>query len=82
MMSFHWIIQFGEFVDSIFPIELELKDSTDTAKTGSYFNLHIEIDSEDRLRTKLYKRWFQFLIVNFPFICNNIPPAPTYGAYK
>jgi len=24
------------------------------------------------------KRWFQFPIVNFPFICNNIPSAPAY----
>ena len=81
-MSFHWIIQFGYFVDSIYAIELEIKDTVDTAGTASYFDLHIEIDSEDRLRTKLYKRWFQFLIVNFSFICNNILQAPTFGAYK
>ena len=24
---------------------------------------------------------FNFLIVNFPFICNNIPAAPAYGVY-
>jgi hypothetical protein len=35
------------------------------------------------LRTKLYdKRYdFNFHIVNFPFICSNIPVAPAYGAY-
>ena len=27
------------------------------------------------------KRWFQFSIVNFPFICSNIPAAPAYGVY-
>jgi len=40
----------GDFVDRIYPIELEIKDTTDTA-TASYIDLHREIDSEDRLRT-------------------------------
>ena len=37
-----------------------------------YLDLHLEIDSEGRLRTKLYdKRYdFNFPIVNFPFICS------------
>jgi hypothetical protein len=35
------------------------------------------------LRTKLYDKWydFNFPIVNFPFICSNIPAAPAYGVY-
>ena len=39
---------------------------------------YTSFDSEGRLRTKLYdKRYdFNFPIVNFPFICNNIPAAP------
>jgi hypothetical protein len=49
----------------------------------SYLDLHLEIDSEGRLRTKLYDKRddFNFLIVNFPFICSNIPAAPAYGVY-
>ena len=27
------------------------------------------------------KRWFDFPIVNFPFICSNIAAAPVYGVY-
>ena len=55
----------GDFVDRIYPIELEIKDSS---------------DSEGRLRTKFYDKRddFYFPIVNFPFICSNIP---TYGVY-
>jgi len=36
-----------------------------------------------RLRTKLYDRKndFNFPIMNFPFICSNIPTAPAYGVY-
>jgi hypothetical protein len=44
---------------------------------------HLEIDSEGRLRTKIYDKRddFNFPIVNFPIICSNIPAAPAYGVY-
>jgi len=32
-----------------YPIELEIKDATDTASYASYQDLHLEIDNEDRL---------------------------------
>ena len=61
--------RFGDFVDRIYPIELEIKDTTDTDRSASYLDLHLKIDSEGRLRTKLYKiDDFNFPIVNFPFI--------------
>ena len=43
--------------------------------------LHLEIDSEGRLRTKLHDKRddINFPIVNFPFICSNIPAAPGCG---
>jgi hypothetical protein len=64
--------RFGDFVDRIYPIELEIKDTTDTDRSASYLDLHLKIDSEGRLRTKLYKiDDFNFPIVNFPFICSN-----------
>ena len=48
-----------------------------------YLELHLEIDIAGRLRTKLYDKrdGFNFPIVNFPFICSNIPAAPAYGVY-
>jgi hypothetical protein len=44
---------------------------------------HLEIDSEGRLRTKIYDKRddLNFSIVNFPIICSNIPAAPAYGVY-
>ena len=61
--------RFGEFVDRIYPIELEIKDTTDTDRYASYLDVHLEIDSEGWLRTKLYDKRddFNFPIVNFPF---------------
>jgi hypothetical protein len=75
--------RFGDFVDRIYPNELEIKDTTDTDRSASYLDLHLEIDSEGRLRTKLYNKIddFNFHIVNFPFISINIPAAPAYGIY-
>jgi len=75
--------RFGDFVDCIYLIELEIKDTTDTDRSASYLDLHLEIDNEGRLRTKLYDKRddFNVLIVNFPFICSNIPAAPAYGVY-
>jgi len=68
--------RFGDFVDRIYPIELEIKDTTDTYRSASYLDLHLEIDSEGRLRTKLYDKRDDF---NFPIV--NIPAAPEYGVY-
>ena len=70
--------RFGDFVDRIYPIELKIKDTTDTDRSASYLDLHLEIDSEGRLRTKLYDN---FPFVNFPFIYSTIPAAPAYGVY-
>jgi hypothetical protein len=43
----------------------------------------MKIDSDGWLRTKHYDKRddFNFPIVNFPFICSNIPAAPAYGVY-
>jgi hypothetical protein len=67
----------------IYPIGLGIKDTTYTDRTASYLDLHLEIDNEGRIRTKLYdkKDDFNFPIVNFPFTCSNIPAAPAYGVY-
>jgi hypothetical protein len=75
--------RFGDFVDRVYPIELEIRDTTDTDRSASYLDLHLEIDSDGRLRTKLYDKRddFNFPIANFPFICSNIPAAPAYGVY-
>jgi hypothetical protein len=74
---------FSDFVDRINPIELELKDVTDKDRSASYLDLHLETDSEGRLRVKLYNKRgdFNFPIMKFPFICNNIRATSTYGVY-
>ena len=48
--------RFGDFVDCIYPIELEIKDTTDIDGSASYLDIHLEIVSEGQLRTKLYDK--------------------------
>ena len=38
--------RFRDFVDRIYPIELEIKDATDRDRSDSYLDLHLDIDSE------------------------------------
>jgi hypothetical protein len=47
-----------------------VKDTTDTQKYASYVYLHLEIDSEGRLKTKLYDKRDDFTlpIVNFSLV--------------
>jgi hypothetical protein len=73
----------GDFADRIYPIELEIKDITDTDTCASYIDLHLEIDSDGRLRTKHYDKRedFNFPIVIFLFICSYILAAPAYEVY-
>jgi hypothetical protein len=51
-MSFHLVIQglVIDFVDRIYPIELEIKDTTYTDRSASYLDLHFEIDNDGRTR--------------------------------
>jgi hypothetical protein len=76
-------LKFGDFVDRIFLIDLEIKNTTDKAMSVSYLDLYLEIDSEGRLRKKHYDKRddFNFPIMNFPFLCSNISAASSYRLY-
>jgi len=50
----HFILGLVISVIAFIPIDLEIKDTTDMP--ASYLDLHIEIDSEVRLRAKLYDK--------------------------
>jgi hypothetical protein len=74
---------FHNYVDLIYPDELNIKDTTESDKSTSYLDILLNIDSNDRLTTSLYDKHddFDFAIVNFPFLCSNIPLSPAYGVY-
>ena len=83
---------FGNYISEIYPKELELKEtSNDLSKLEnanmqrpvSYLDLLFYFDSNGGLCYKLYDKRddFSFTIVNFPYICSNIPSGPAYGVY-
>jgi hypothetical protein len=57
---------YHNYVHLIYPDELEIKDTTESDKSASYLGISLNID---------------FAIVNFPFLCSNIPLLPAYGVY-
>ena len=74
--------KFAEYLEFIYPRELEIKETIETAASSSYLDCYLYIDS-GKLTTRLYDKWddFNFPIVNFPFLSSNIPSAPAYGVY-
>jgi hypothetical protein len=62
----------------IYPPELEVKETTDTASSASFLDIYLEFDDSGQLNTKIYDKRddFNFKIINFP---NNIPASPAYG---
>jgi hypothetical protein len=59
----------------IYHIEPEIKDTTYTARSASYHDIYLDIDSECRFRRQFYNKRDCF---NFPIvkkICSNIPAS-------
>ena len=67
----------------IYPPELEIKETTDTASSASFLELYLEFDDSGQLSTKTYDKRddFNFKIINFPNMCSNIPTSLAYGVY-
>jgi hypothetical protein len=67
----------------IYPPDLEVKETTDTASSASFLDIYFEFDDSGQLSTTLYDKRddFNFKIINFPNMCSNIPASPAYGLY-
>jgi hypothetical protein len=68
-----YIYIFSYYVDHIYPNELVIKDTTNTDRSASYLDLHLEIDSEGRFTMK--RDNFNLPNVKCPLICSLIPAA-------
>ena len=62
--------------------ELTLKQTTESDTKLSYLDVSISI-CHGKFVTEVYdkKDNFNFNIVNYPFMCSNIPARPTYGVH-
>ena len=75
--------RFKEFISDIYPKELTISETTESTSVASYLDLLFTRDRSNNITTKLYDKRDAsgFHIVNFPFMSNNMPSAPTYGVY-
>jgi hypothetical protein len=75
--------RFAEFLPLIYPSELEVKDTTDTASSASFLGLYLEFDESGQLTTKIYDKRddFNFKIINFLNMRSNIPASPAYALW-
>ena len=60
--------RFAEFLPLIYPPELEVKETTDTASSASFLDIYLEFDDSGQRSTKIYDKRddFDFKIINFP----------------
>ena len=74
--------KFAQYLEFIYPRELEITETTETSASSSYLDCYLYIDN-GKLTTRFYDKRddFNFLIVNFPFLSSNIPSSTAYGVY-
>jgi hypothetical protein len=59
--------RFAEFLQLIYPPELEVKETTDTALSASCLDLYLEFDDSGQLSTKIYDKRDDFNFKNHKF---------------
>ena len=72
----------SEFMDRVYLCELAITDTTESNTFVFYIDCYLCPDN-GKLVARLYNKRddFNFRIVNFPFLCRNIPSALRYGVY-
>ena len=67
----------------MYPLELEIKDMTESNTSASYLDLLLSIGRDGQLRTSLYDKrdYFNFHITNFSFLSSNISSSTVYGVF-
>ena len=75
--------KFAEYLEFIYPRELQIKETTETAVFSSYLDCYLYIDYGKFTTRLLFDKRddLNFPIVNFLFLSSNIPSAPAYGIY-
>ena len=66
----------------MYPLELEIKDTTESSTSASYLDLLLSIGRDGQLHTSIYDKRddFNFHITNSPFLSSNIPTSRLYFA--
>ena len=75
-------IHFEQMVHRIYPAELQPIKANAFDNEAAFLDLNLPIHN-DIVSTKIYDKRddFNFDIVNFPFLDDNVPRHPSYGVY-
>ena len=69
-------------VGQIFPTELQLNKANSSDTEAPFLDLNLSI-TNGIVSSKIYDKrdYFNFEIVNFPFLDGDVPRSPSYGVY-
>ena len=75
-------VYFDNLISQTYPSELQLNKAYTSDTEVAFLDLHLSI-SNDIVSTKIYDKrdYFDFEIVNFPFLDGDIPRSTSYGVY-
>ena len=75
--------EFENYLGQMYPVELEIKDTTESNTSASYLDLLLSIGRDGQFHTSIYDKRddFNFHITNFPFLSSNIPTSPAYCVF-
>ena len=76
--------KFNDYIDVIYPKELEIKDTKGAPKWPNYLDLHLEFDEGSKVFTRLYDKHhdIDFPLVHVPYLSSNIPESPAYEYFQ
>ena len=75
--------EFENYLGQMYPVELEIKDMTESSISASYLELLVWIWREDQLHNTIYDKrdHFNFHVTNLPFLSSNIPALPAFSVF-
>ena len=66
---------FDNYLDQMYPAELEIKDDTESNTSGSYLDVLLSIGRDGQLRN------FNLHITSFPYLSSSIPSSTAYDVF-
>ena len=75
--------EFENYLGQMYPVELEIKDTTESNTSASYLDLLLSIGRDGQLHTYIYDKRddFNFHITNFLFLSSNILISSACGVF-
>ena len=73
---------FVQMVDPIYPTELQINKANSSDTKAPFLDLNLSI-TNGIVSSKIYDKWnyFNFEIVNFPFLDGDVPRSPSFRVY-